>query len=111
METWQVLVVSVVVPAAITAGFPLFSNWLKSRNDARVTDAEVGAAIRDELRGELDRLKERLTEAESDLDECDRDRKDLRAQVGQLRHDLTALQARVRDGEAGGDLGRAGGAA
>lgn len=108
MESWQIVLISVVVPALITAGVPYLSARMKARQAARVSDAEIGSALRDELRrdrdelrGELDTAKQRIADLEAAEEECRRDRDELKARV-------TRLEGRLREGRDDGNLGRAG---
>lgn len=60
MDTWLLLLISGGVPAIITVAGPHLSARLKARQVSRKTDAEIGAAIRDELREEIERRDEEI---------------------------------------------------
>lgn len=98
MPTWvAVLLISGAVPVIITGGVRLLSVHWKSR----VSDAEVGQALRDELRGELDRLKTELADMRTREQDCEERSERQQREIGQLRADLTELQHRVRQGSSG----------
>lgn len=81
MDGWQIVVVSVVVPALITAGIPYLSTRMKARADARLADADIAFRLRDELRADNEALRARV--------------QTLEGENGQLRFDVSTLQGRV----------------
>ncbi len=64
--------------------------------ERKKTDAEIAAELRDELRDDLEKSRERIVRLENEVDACVQDRDELRAQMNQLRLDLTRLQEQVR---------------
>ena len=89
-----VLLISVIVPAIIAKGLPLLSSRMKARQAARLSDAEFGTQLRDELWA-------RLRELEDAERECQEDRERLHKDIAQLRYELMELKQRVREGTSG----------
>jgi predicted nuclease with TOPRIM domain len=113
MQTWQVVIVTVLVPALITTGLPYLSSRLKASVEARATDANIGAALRDELRKEnealrvrVDGLEARLSKEVEDGQECREDRKRLHDQMNALQEQVVRLQDQVRRERPGDANGR-----
>lgn len=106
--SWQVVLVSVGVPTLLTVAFRYLSARMKVRLDERRSDAEVGAALRDELRDTLDKANRRIADLEEAEAECRRDRDDLHRKLGEANARITRLEERLRDGHSDGNLGRAG---
>lgn len=63
METWLLLLISAAVPALITVVGPHLSARIKSRVEARKTDLEIAANVRDAIYVELERVQGELEEA------------------------------------------------
>lgn len=89
MEAWQIVLISVAVPALITAGMPYLSGRLKARQEARHSDFEIGARLRDELwtRNEALTVRVGVLEAENAA---------LRTQLGTVNYRVTRLEAALR---------------
>lgn len=115
MDAWVMTLMS-ALPILGAAAFKFLTDRSKVRHQAEIdgsrtgieakkTDAEIAAELRDELREDLESARERIVRLEDDVDACIRDRDELRAQLNQLRLDLTRLQEQVR-GRGPGDLKR-----
>lgn len=103
MDGWQIALVSVALPAAITAVLKFMADHGKTRAEAYMADAKIGAELRDELREENGRLRKRMEQLEEKLDEvadmekaCREDRDRLRVEINGLREQITRIEGRVR---------------
>lgn len=94
----QQFLVSVVVPLAIVLA-PRVAERLKEAQRERIDkleterkdrmlDHEIGAKLRDELRRDVDRLKE-------EVDVCEEDRKSLRGEIDAVRTRMAGLQEQI----------------
>lgn len=94
MEPWEIGLVSVIAPLALTQGARVLSARFRASQATRATDAEVGARFRDQLMARIDQLDKAVAECESDRDE-------LRALLGIANARITVLEDRVRAGTSG----------
>jgi hypothetical protein len=60
MDGWHVALVSVAVPALITAGLPYISAWGKRRHERHLSYYDIGFRMRDELRADNENLRARV---------------------------------------------------
>lgn len=103
MDGWQIAFVSVALPAAITAVLKFVADRGRTRADAYMADAKIGAELRDELRSENSALRKRMEALADKLDEvaanerlCREDRDRMRAEIQTMRGQITRLEGQVR---------------
>lgn len=103
MDGWQIALVSVALPAAITAALKFMADRGKTRAEAYMSDAKIGAELRDELRQENASLRKRLEQLDERLEElaemersCREDRDRMRAEIQAMRAQITRLEGQVR---------------
>lgn len=89
MDGWHVALISVAVPAIITAGLPYLSGYAKRRQARRLSDHEFGLRIRDELRADNKALRSRIEALEGENVE-------LRSSLGIAHKRITRLEAALR---------------
>lgn len=89
MDAWHVALISVAIPALITAGLPYLSGWAKRRQAARLSDVEFGLKIRDELRADNRALRSRVEVLEGEAVE-------LRTRLSTAQLRITRLEEALR---------------
>ncbi len=96
MDGWHVALISVAIPAVITAGLPYLSSWAKRRQVRRLSDHEFGLKIRDELREDNKAMRSRIEALERENDDLQTRVKRLEAENGTHVGRITRLEDALR---------------
>lgn len=96
METWQIALFSVALPALITTLIPQLSKWGKARHLRRISDADVAAGLRDELREDREKMRVRVEQLEEERDALTVRVRSLEAEISTLQRQVLRLEGAIR---------------
>lgn len=95
------LIVPIVLGGLAGQAGALFNTWRTAKGDDASRLFKMSTDLLEEHRRETNRLREEMAGIRARSDECETEREELRADVRQMRRDLTRMQDSVRKGRGG----------
>lgn len=96
MDLWRLVIASIVAPSVAVALLRVWAKRLELRHVDQESDAEIGKALRDELRADAERIREELLASIERETECQQRSERLYQQLLEKDRQILELEHKLR---------------